>query len=62
MRNQITYIIILLLLFYSCKEGEKVNSSSKEVFSSEISHLQEYFQIPGISILIKKGDTAIYED
>lgn len=65
MKNQITYIIILLLLFSSCKEEEKrekANRSSKEVFSSEISHLQEYFQIPSIAILIKKGDTAIYED
>lgn len=63
MKNQSILIVILVLLLSSCAEKrEKINFNSKDLFASEINHLKTYFQIPGVAILIKKGDVTIYED
>ncbi|WP_299765514.1 serine hydrolase domain-containing protein [uncultured Dokdonia sp.] len=64
MKSQITLILLFTLLLNSCKEEEKKEvfvTTSTDTFTSEINHLKEYFQIPGLAILIKKGDTTIHE-
>ncbi|PRX57558.1 serine hydrolase domain-containing protein [Flagellimonas meridianipacifica] len=56
-------IVSLILLFtIGCSNTESEPIKPKEKFSEELSLLQEYFQIPGLSVLIKKGDEIIYED
>ncbi|AXT18649.1 class A beta-lactamase-related serine hydrolase [Flavobacteriaceae bacterium AU392] len=55
--------ILITLLFSSCtKKEELTNSITKDVFASEINQLKDYFQIPGLSILIKNDNEIIYED
>jgi CubicO group peptidase (beta-lactamase class C family) len=45
-----------------CSHSENTPSTQKAKFSEELSALKEYFQIPGLSVLVGKGDQIIYED
>lgn len=64
MKGQIIFLSVftLFLCSYTIKEDGIVVNQSKEKFISEIDYLKNYFQIPGLSILIKKGNEIIYED
>ncbi len=45
-----------------CSNSESTPSTQKAKFSEELSALKGYFQIPGLSVLVGKGDQIIYED
>ncbi len=66
MKNQITFSIIFLLLLSSCKKEEikqeVTHVYTTNTFKAEIKHLKSYFHIPGIAVLVKEGDSTIYED
>lgn len=63
MKSQITLIILFTLLLNSCKEEKEVMiNNPTDTFISEMDQLKEYFQIPGLAILIKEGDTTIHEE
>ena len=63
MKNQILVLIAFVLFGCSSDNKKKENKSmSKEAFIVEINQLKEYFQIPGLAVLIKNEDRIIYED
>ena len=61
MTNRILFILIPIMIF-SCDDPPPGTISGKEQFASELQQLQEYFHIPGIAVIAKKGDQTIYED
>ncbi len=63
MKSKITLILLFTLLLNSCKEEkEAIINNPTDTFISEIDQLKDYFQIPGLAILIKEGNTVIHED
>lgn len=66
MKKQITSIILFSFLFCSCHEKKEIQKETDRyatnTFTYEIKQLKEYFQIPGVAILIKEGDSIIHED
>ncbi len=62
MKNQIQVLISIALIFWSCSPKNEEKVTSQEIFTSEMNQLKEYFQIPGLAILIKKDNETIYED
>ncbi|NAS30740.1 serine hydrolase [Flavobacteriaceae bacterium R38] len=54
--------ILIFLLFNSCSTEEKAKVSPTISFNNELQELKDYFQIPGIAVLIKKENQVIYED
>jgi len=63
MKKLITSLFIITLFLNSCtKKKELTSSITKDIFISEINQLKDYFQIPGISILVKKRNKIIYEE
>ena len=50
------------LLILSCSHPKDDKTVSKAKFSKELAELKEYFQIPGLSVIVKNGDHTIYED
>ena len=54
-----SFISILVL---GCSNPDRKQPNPNEKFSGELSELKEYFQIPGLSVLVAKGDQIIYED
>ncbi|MGB5818717.1 MAG: serine hydrolase domain-containing protein [Saonia sp.] len=55
-------IIIASLFVFGCSDPKDEKAVSVAKFSEELSELKEYFQIPGLSVLVKKGDQIVYED
>lgn len=55
-------VLMVTLFVLGCSDSKKVDTEKDTHFSEEISELKEYFQIPGLSILVGRGDQIIYED
>jgi len=56
-------LLIVVILFTTCTpKNEKNTVKNNEVFPSEIQQLKEYFHLPGLAVLIQKGDSILYED
>ncbi|WP_422081007.1 serine hydrolase domain-containing protein [Ulvibacterium sp.] len=55
-------ILMAALFVLGCSDSKKVETVKKTRFSEELSELKEYFQIPGLSVLVGKGDQILYED
>lgn len=52
--------LFLLLVLLSCgRETNYVNVD--EAFTKDLRQLQEYFHIPGIAAIVRKGDSTVYE-
>ena len=45
-----------------CLNSEQLQKPSHSKFSEELNWLQEYFQIPGMAVIVIKGDETLYED
>ncbi|NER15341.1 serine hydrolase [Leptobacterium flavescens] len=58
----ISRLAILLLLAYSCSSEKEQKFNSVDNFSSELKELKEYFQIPGMAVLVQKEGETLYED
>ncbi|WP_299533099.1 serine hydrolase [Ulvibacterium sp.] len=54
----------LMAVFFvlGCSDSRKADTIKDTHFSEELSELKEYFQIPGLSVLVGQGDEIIYED
>ncbi|WP_350286501.1 serine hydrolase domain-containing protein [uncultured Croceitalea sp.] len=61
-----THTLLILSCFFLLSCGKRKKEISRTlsvgVFKKEISSLKEYFQIPGMAVLVKKDDEIIYED
>ena len=55
-------VVFTAVLIFGCSNPQPNSSSGNEQFSKELAELKEYFQIPGIAVLIKEGDQTLYED
>lgn len=60
--NRFFSVLMVTLFVLGCSNSENTPSTQNAKFSEELSTLKEYFQIPGLSILVGKGDLIIYED
>ena len=58
------YTFFAILLFTSCSTSDNKKSVTKnnEQFKLELQHLKAYFHIPGLAVLVQKGDSVLYED
>lgn len=57
------YFLLILILNIACtSENKKTETRNKELFTSEMKQLKDYFHIPGLAVLVQKGDCTIYED
>lgn len=54
--------VFIAVLIFGCSNPQPNAGSGNEQFSKEIIELKEYFQIPGIAVLIRKGDQTLYEN
>ncbi len=62
MKNSV-FLLINVLLITSCTRKEAVPKTNlNERFGSELQELKDYFQIPGLAVLVQKGDSIVYED
>ena len=65
MKTSITFILFLVFLS-SCQKTKETPKeegiTSSDTFQSELNTLKEYFQIPGLAILVKEGNTPIFEE
>ncbi|WP_430966475.1 serine hydrolase [Spongiimicrobium sp. 2-473A-2-J] len=52
----------ILLCCMSCSRSTKKQQEANEQFSKDLLALKAYFQIPGLSVLVKRGDQVLYED
>ncbi|TAI47170.1 serine hydrolase domain-containing protein [Flagellimonas allohymeniacidonis] len=55
-------VSLILLFSFGCSNSHTKQPDSKDQFSNELSELKEYFQIPGLSVLVTKGEQIIFED
>lgn len=53
------YLQVLLLILAGCNGENKSRYSS---FDSDLKELQEYFHIPGMSMIVTRGDSILYEN
>ncbi len=54
--------VFITVLIFGCSHYQPNSDSVHEQFSEELTELKEYFQIPGIAVLIMKGDQTLYEN
>ena len=57
--NQITNLLSLFIVFNSC--NTKIDKEAISNFSNDIEKLKEYYQIPGMSVLILKDNKIVLE-
>jgi CubicO group peptidase (beta-lactamase class C family) len=50
------YLPILFVILAGCKEEAKQSS-----FTTDLDQLQEYFHVPGMAVIVTKGDSTLYE-
>ena len=56
-------ILVVLALSTTCTtQSKKNNPQVRNTFASEVQQLKDYFHIPGLAVLIQKGDSVLYED
>ncbi|MEM8926760.1 MAG: serine hydrolase domain-containing protein [Bacteroidota bacterium] len=62
MKSSLT-LLTAVILFITCAPKDKQKPvKSNEVFTIELQQLKEYFHIPGLAVLVQKGDSVLYED
>ena len=63
MKKRICILLSAIALLLGCTpRNEKPKEKARTVFELEMKELKTYFQIPGMAILIKKGNTTLYEN
>ncbi|MDT7832829.1 serine hydrolase [Flavobacteriaceae bacterium S356] len=55
-------LTVFLLTITSCTENDSIAVDVSEKFTSELTQLKEYFQIPGIAASIEQDGKVIYEN
>jgi CubicO group peptidase (beta-lactamase class C family) len=54
-------LLILFTLLYSCKDYTEQDLQSGTVFEQELEELKSFYEIPGMSALIARGDEVVFE-
>ena len=54
-------LLILFTLLYSCKDYTEQDLQSGAVFEQELEELKSFYEIPGMSALIARGDEVVFE-
>ena len=54
-------LLILIAFLYSCKDYTEQDLQSGTVFEQELEELKSFYEIPGMSALIARGDDVIFE-
>ena len=54
--------LLISLFIIGCSNQETNEATPKEQFSKELFQLKDYFQIPGMAVIVKKGNQTLYED
>ncbi|MEM1337408.1 MAG: serine hydrolase domain-containing protein [Bacteroidota bacterium] len=62
MKNCIFPMIALLWTMSCTTKNEVPQPAPKDLFTSELGKLKEYFKIPGLAVLVQQGDSTLYED
>ena len=60
--QKIIPIILVSAMVTSCLKTNKDYKIKNARFSTELIQLKDYFHIPGLSVIIKKGDQTVYEN
>ena len=60
--NKFLSTIVALLSVVGCSSPDRTDIVGKARFSEELLELKAYFQIPGMGVLVRKGDQTLYED
>ncbi len=53
---------LIVVLVSSCAKKEEPQFDRSEKFATELAHLKEYFQIPGLAVSIEKDDEIVYQN
>ncbi len=62
MKNILLSASVLLLLMACTTKIETSAVDPNKSFSAELQELKDYFQIPGLAVLVQQGDSVLYED
>lgn len=62
MRSFLFLLLALLLPMLSCSARDTELEAANRSFAADLAELKEYFMIPGLAVLVRKGDTIVYED
>lgn len=62
MKKYCAIVTILILLAACTSKNGKNDLQNRELFASEIQQLKDYFHIPGLAVLVQKGDSVLFED
>jgi CubicO group peptidase (beta-lactamase class C family) len=54
-------LLLISLSFISCKTSQSIARAKDERFTKELTTLKDFFHIPGLSVLVKQGDSLVYE-
>ena len=60
--KKIIPIIFVFVVVTGCLKSNKDYKIKNESFSRELIQLKDFFHIPGLSVIIRKGDQTIYEN
>lgn len=61
MRILIKFLILTILLS-ACSNKKELLKKQEQIFSSEILHLKQYFEIPGLAVTIEKNGSTIFRE
>ena len=50
------------LTIFACNPDQEIFKEKNETFTKELVELREFFHIPAISVIIKRGDQTVYEN
>ena len=56
------FIFVTSIFLISCSATTDHQVEQTGQFKKELDQLQEYFKIPGMAVLVKKGEEVIYEE
>ncbi len=62
MKNCCAILIVLILCTACTSQGKKNDLKNNTRFASEIKKLKDYFHIPGLAVLVQKGDSVLFEE
>ncbi|HMQ05771.1 MAG TPA: serine hydrolase domain-containing protein [Saprospiraceae bacterium] len=62
LKKEVMFLFLISALTTTCTKPSNMHMEENTRFSEELIQLKEYFQIPGMSIIITKGNEIVYED